>query len=66
VYLLFKRCAAFKIIDNFKMKDLLFLSMTYEKMKKTNEHRKIPFKTVVVSDQTKLNEIILMLTNYTV
>lgn len=44
--------------DNFKnRKDLLFLSMTYEKPEKTKRTlEKIPFKTVVVSDQTKLNE----------
>jgi uncharacterized protein (TIGR03435 family) len=44
--------------DNFKnRKDLLFLSMTYEKPEKTKRTlEKVPFKTVVVSDQTKLNE----------
>jgi uncharacterized protein (TIGR03435 family) len=44
--------------DNFKnRKNLLFLSMTYEKTEKTKRTlEKIPFKTVVVSDQTKLNE----------
>jgi hypothetical protein len=44
--------------DNFKNReDLLFLSMTYEKAEKIKRTRKkIPFNTVVVSDQTKLNE----------
>jgi uncharacterized protein (TIGR03435 family) len=38
-------------------KDLLFLSMTYEKPEKTKRTlEKIPFKTIVVSDQTKINE----------
>jgi hypothetical protein len=36
-----------------KIERFTFLSMTYEK---SENKRKIPFKTVVVSDQTKLNE----------
>lgn len=45
--------------DQFKnRKDLIFLSLTYEKPEKTKRTlEKIAFKTIVVSDQTKKTEI---------